>query len=141
MRRYAERKTVPLEMAVPHMTPANRAEIAMCESAYQIVSTWLWLSLRLADACPDRAAAEVCSLLHCLRSCVIYDFCYCYCYPPRQGSAYRLIWTLKVNPEILIFSVCKRHCGGHWCTRGLGFRDKQQQRRGTCRKQSTSCSR
>ena len=57
--RYAERKTVPFCMHIPDLVPVNRAEIALCESAYQIASAWLWLSLRFIEACPDRAAAEV----------------------------------------------------------------------------------
>lgn len=50
---------MPLEMRVEDLVPCNRAEVALCESAYQVVSTWLWLSLRFTEACPDRSVAEV----------------------------------------------------------------------------------
>lgn len=58
--RYSEKKIVPLNIRVPEdLVPSNRAEVAMCESAYQVVSSWMWLSLRFAEACPDRSVAEV----------------------------------------------------------------------------------
>lgn len=59
--RFATDGTVPLDMEVPITPPRNTAEMAYCESAYQVISIWLWLSMRFAEAFPNRHVAQVCS--------------------------------------------------------------------------------
>lgn len=47
-------------MKVPTTPPRNVAEMAYCESAYQVISIWLWLSMRFSEAFPNPHVAQVC---------------------------------------------------------------------------------
>eukprot|EP00892_Ulva_mutabilis_P010547 jgi/Ulvmu1/7865/UM004_0096.1 len=58
--RYAEDGSVVLDMTLPTDSPKNIAEMSHCEAAYQVVSIWLWLSMRFAEAFPERHVAEEC---------------------------------------------------------------------------------
>lgn len=59
--RFAARGSVALDMSLPADAPRNIAEMSQCEAAYQVVSIWLWLSMRFAEAFPDRHVVEVCA--------------------------------------------------------------------------------
>jgi Mitochondrial degradasome RNA helicase subunit C terminal len=57
--RFAEDGTVPLQAALPPEPPRTTKEVLLCERAYAILSTWLWLSFRFADAFPGREHVQV----------------------------------------------------------------------------------
>jgi Mitochondrial degradasome RNA helicase subunit C terminal len=118
--RYAHDKSVPLEVHIPANPPITIAELTLCESAYHIVSLWLWLSFRFADAFPDRAAVQVRLAISLASSCqtlVIANLQACACRLQQDGVAY--------SGQHLC-SWCKLHCCAPreaWLSTLCGMRD------------------
>lgn len=56
--RYAAGQESQLLLDVPTEPPATLPEMRLCETAYNIVELWLWLSLRF-DHFPDRPSMQV----------------------------------------------------------------------------------
>ena len=56
--RYAAKQESRLLVDVPTDPPSTLAEMRVCETAYNVVELWLWLSLRF-ESFPDRLAMQV----------------------------------------------------------------------------------